>query len=637
MTAIDDSATPLSNSGPHPSEPPAVETRYEPALGAVDTDTTKGWIARMSPLVLAHRRQVVGSLLAAFTALLAQVAVPAVTRLTIDNALVDHTDSIEPYVIALVLLGLVRGVLGYAYRYGMFHTAYQLEYDLRTIMYEHLTRLSFNYYDRVQSGQIISRANSDIRSVQMFLAFAPVMALTIFTFGLAFVYMLTINVSLTVVAVAALPFVYFVGARMRNLMFPLSWIVQGRLADLATVVDENISGVRVVKSFAAEETQVNVLARTAQRLRWANLETIRLRANHNPLLENLPRLGLALVLLYGGWLAIEGQVSVGTLVAFSAYVVLLQAPFRMLGMLLMMSQRAKASAGRIFEVLDEQPDLVDRPGAVDLVHSAGAVSFGDVTFSYGQPPPDSETDDRPVVLDGFSLDIEPAETVALVGRTGSGKSTAARLLARFYDVTAGSITIDGVDVRDATQVSLRHTVAAVADDPFLFSVSLRDNIRYARPDATDADVERAARAAQAHGFITDLPGGYDEVVGERGYTLSGGQRQRIAVARTLLADPAVLVLDDATSAIDVGVEQEIHSALHELTAQRTTLIIAHRLSTIALADRVALIEGGQVVAQGTHTHLLATEPRYVDVLASTEESSEAGRGGADPGPPAGGK
>ncbi|MCP3911489.1 MAG: ABC transporter ATP-binding protein [Actinomycetia bacterium] len=637
MTTIDESATPLGSSGPHPSEPPAVETRYEPARGAVDPDTTKGWIARISPLVLAHRRQVVGSLLAAFAALLAQVAVPAVTRLTIDNALVDHTNSLEPYVFALVLLGLVRGILGYAYRYGMFHTAYQLEYDLRTIMYEHLTRLSFSYYDRVQSGQIISRANSDIRSVQMFLAFAPIMGLTIFTFGLAFVYMLTISVSLTVVAVAALPFVYSVGARMRNLMFPLSWIVQGRLADLATVVDENINGVRVVKSFAAEEAQVKVLARTAQRLWWANLETIRLRANHNPLLENLPRLGLALVLLYGGWLAIEDQVSVGTLVAFSAYVVLLQAPFRLLGMLLMMSQRAKASAGRIFEVLDEQPDLVDRPGAIDLVHSAGAVSFSDVTFSYGQPPPDSEADDRPLVLNGFSLDIEAAETVALVGRTGSGKSTAARLLARFYDVTAGSITIDGIDVRDVTQVSLRHTVAAVADDPFLFSVSLRDNIRYARPDATDAEVERAARAAQAHGFITDLPSGYDEVVGERGYTLSGGQRQRIAIARTLLADPAVLVLDDATSAIDVGVEQEIHSALHELTAQRTTLIIAHRLSTIALADRVALIEGGQVVAQGTHTHLLATEPRYVDVLASTKESSEGPSGEADTGPPAGGE
>ncbi|MCP5030056.1 MAG: ABC transporter ATP-binding protein [Actinomycetia bacterium] len=647
MTVIDDAPPPsLSTPDRHPNEPIGVVARYQPALGAVDPDPAKGWIARMRPLVFAHRGQVFGSLLAAFAALLAQVAVPAVTGLTIDRVLVNRTDSLEPFVAILIALGIIRGVLGYAYRYGMFHTAYQLEYDLRTIMYEHLTRLSFGYYDRVQSGQIISRANSDIRSVQMFLAFAPVMGLTIFTFGLAFVYMLTIHVPLTVVAVAALPLVYLVGSRMRNLMFPLSWIVQGRLADMATVVDENINGVRVVKSFAAEEAQVNVLARAAQRLRWSNLETIRLRADHNPLLENLPRLGLALVLLYGGWLAIEEQVSVGTLVAFSAYVVLLQAPFRMLGMLLMMSQRAKASAGRIFEVLDEQPDLVDRPDASDLLDPTGAVGFRDVSFSYGQPPPESDSDDRPIVLDGFSLDIAAGETVALVGRTGSGKSTVARLLARFYDVSSGSITIDGVDIRDTAIASLRHSVAAVADDPFLFSVSLRDNIRYARPDASDADVEGAARAAQAHGFITELPGGYDEVVGERGYTLSGGQRQRIAIARTLLANPAVLVLDDATSAIDVGVEQEIHAALHELTAQRTTLIIAHRLSTIALADRVALIEGGRVVAEGTHSHLLATEPRYVDVLASTETETDPPAGGNHPnetdpptrgGPPAGGK
>jgi ATP-binding cassette subfamily B protein len=397
---------------------------------------------------------------------------------------------------------------------------------------------------------------------------------------------------------------------MRNIMFPISWIVQGRQAEVATIVEENVAGVRVVKSFAAEEQEIRKLARAARRLQWASVTTIDNRAKYGPAMENLPRLGMALVLLYGGYLAIHGAVTVGDIVVFNQYVIMLQAPFRMLGMFMMMGQRAAASAQRIFEILDTQPEVADRPGAYDLVDCEGAITFEHVRFGYG---------DGPDVVTDLTFAITPGETVAIVGRTGSGKSTITRLLDRFYDVRDGAVRVDGSDVRDLTLVSLRHHVGMVTEEPFLFSASVRDNIAYGRPDASIDDVIAAAKAAGAHEFVLLLENGYDTLVGERGYTLSGGQRQRIAIARALLADPKILVLDDATSAIDVKVEAQIHDALKALTKGRTTIVIAHRLSTIHLADRVLLIGGGRVVADGTHAELMATEPRYVEVLATVEE------------------
>ncbi len=345
-----------------------------------------------------------------------------------------------------------------------------------------------------------------------------------------------------------------------------------------------------------------------------------MRAQYAPLLEALPRLGLAAVLLYGGLLAIDGEVTVGTLVAFSTYVVLLQAPFRTLGFMLMLAQRAAASAGRIYEILDTEAEIVDRPGAVDLVEPRGEVELRDVTFRYGEAGP---------VLEHLDLHLAPGETVALIGRTGSGKSTIARLLPRFYDASEGAVLVDGHDVRDLTVRSLRAAIGLVLDEPFLFSASVRDNIAYGRPDASDDDVRAAARAAGAEEFIDALPEGFDSEVGERGYTLSGGQRQRVAIARTLLDDPAILILDDATSAIDVQVEEEIHAALRVLMEGRTTLVIAHRLSTINLAERVVLLEGGRIVADGTHAGLMATEPRYAEVLAHIEEDDATRRARAE--------
>ncbi len=595
-------------------DPGATQKRnYGPPRATIDPDRSKSWVKRAMPIVLSHRWLFITALTANLLSLAVMVAMPRVVGQAIDVTLESRRGHLAMYLWLLVALALTRGVIGYISRTCIFRVAYAIEYDFRTLMYDHLTRLSFSFYDRVQSGQLISRANSDIRALQTYLSFAPAILLQCLGAGFAFAVMLSINVPLALVAMATMPLVYFAGVGMRRRMYPISWVMQARLAEVATVVDENVNGVRVVRSFAAEEQQVRQLARAAKRVEWSSVRDADIRARWAPVIENLPRLGLALVLLYGGYLALHNQVTVGAIVTFSAYILQqLQAPFRMLGELMMWGQRAAASAQRIYEVLDETPDVAERPGAFDLVEPRGEVEFTNVRFGYAGGAP---------VLDGFDLRLRPGETVALVGRTGSGKSTVARLLNRFYDVDAGAVQIDGYDVRDLTLTSLRDTVGIVLDEPFLFSVSIRDNIAYGRPDATEEDVRTAALAAGADGFVMDLPNGYDSIVGERGYTLSGGQRQRLAIARTLLVNPPVLVLDDATSAVDVQVEQRIHDALRTLMDGRTTLIIAHRLSTISLADRVVLMEGGRVIADGTHASLLASEPRYAEVLAQLNEAA----------------
>jgi ATP-binding cassette subfamily B protein len=616
VTALDHDLDELGSRA-RPYEPPLPDgPAAPPPAASVAANRELGWVRRMLPIVLARRRQLVLGLGAAAVAMLAQMIAPRVLMAAIDQALTRRTSGLGPYVVALSVLALLRGGLTFYYRSRLFKVAYGLEYDLRSTIYEHLTTLSFPFYDRVQSGQLISRANSDIRSVQMFLTFLPIVSLSLLSFVVALGIMLSIHVPLTLVAVVPIPFIYVVGVRMRELMFPISWIVQGRAAEVATIVEENVTGARVVKSFAAESQQLDTLGLAARRLRWGSIRQIDVRSQYGPVIEALPRLGLAAVLFYGGLLAIDGDVTVGTIVAFSTYVVLLQAPFRSLGFMLMLAQRAAASADRIYEILDTEAEIVDRPGAVDLLDPRGEVELRDVTFRYGEAGP---------VLEHLDLHLRPGETVALVGRTGSGKSTVARLLPRFYDVSEGAVLIDGHDVRDLTVRSLRAAIGLVLDEPFLFSASVRDNIAYGRPDATDEEVRAAARAAGAEGFIDALPEGFDSEVGERGYTLSGGQRQRVAIARTLLDDPAVLLLDDATSAIDVQVEEEIHGALRVLMQGRTTLVIAHRLSTINLAERVVLLEGGRIVADGTHAGLMATEPRYAEVLAHIEAEDASRR------------
>ncbi len=596
--------------------PPVTEVaRYHAPRATVDPDTTKRWLRRAMPILRAHRGIFITSLVLSFVGLVLQVQIPDLLNHAIDNSVQHHTVPLHFYVWWVVGLGIAGGLAGYVSRLFLFETAYEIEYDLRNIIYEHLARMSFPFYDRVQSGQLISRANSDIRSVQMYMTFAPMILVQCSIALVAFGFMLSINVLLAFVAMATMPFVFLVGHAMRKSMFPVSWLIQARLADVATIVDENVNGVRVVRSFAAEKEQLRTLAKAADKVQWGYVKDADLRARWTPAVQNLPQVGLALVLAFGGYMVIHGTLGLGAILAFNFYLLMLQAPFMMLGMIIMMGQRAAASAERIYEILDEQPTIVDRPGAVDLVDCKGDVRFEQVGFSYGP--------DLPTVLSDLDLHLRPGETVALVGRTGSGKSTVARLIPRFYDVTAGRLVIDGHDVEDLTLQSLRANVGVVLDDAFLFSVSIRDNIAYGRPDADIADVKAAARAAGADTFIRELPHGYDTVVGERGYTLSGGQRQRITIARTLLDNPPILVLDDATSAIDVQVEQQIHDALRVLMEGRTTLIVAHRLSTISLADRVVLLEDGRIVADGTHAELLESTPHYAEVLAQADPDAAA--------------
>ncbi len=613
MTALDRDLETLATVAPDLDgwEPVAVTSPYEVPKARIAPDPELGWIRRMRPIIAAHGWKFAVAMIGSTFGMLVNVAAPRVVQAAIDEALIDQTTALSTFVIILVVLTLLRGITGYYSRRYLFEVAYGIEYDLRYSMYEHLTRLSFPFYDEVASGQLVSRANSDIRAVQMFLTFGPLISINVFSAVLAILLMLPVSVPLTVVAIAPLPFVLWVGIRMRETMFPVSWVVMARQAEVATVVEENVSGTRVVKSFAAESDQIRALSDRADELRWAEVRQADINARYSPLLENLPRLGLAGVLFVGGILAINGEIQVGAIVAFSAYVLMLQTPFRFLGFVLMMSQRAAASSVRIYEVLDEGVEIRDRPGAVDLVAPEGRIDLRGVRFGYGADGPD--------ILSDFDLSIEPAETVALVGRTGSGKSTVARMIPRFYDVRDGEVLIDGTDVRDLTLLSLRAQVGVVLDEPFLFSASIRENIAYGRPDATIEEVAAAARAANATEFIENLPDGFDEIIGERGYTLSGGQRQRIAIARTLLVNPKILILDDATSAIDVNVEAKIHEALRTLMRDRTTVVIAHRLSTISLAQRVVLLDEGRIVAQGTHAELMAREPRYAEVLAHLDD------------------
>ncbi|GAA0469536.1 ABC transporter ATP-binding protein [Actinoplanes campanulatus] len=574
--------------------------------GGIHPDPSKTWLRRAWPIVRAHRALLATSLTCSFAGLIVQVWIPDLVRVGIDEALVDRTADLTVYVVLIAVLAVAQGVINFLARLYLLRTAYEMEYDLRNIVFTHLMRMSYAFYDRAQSGELLSRATSDIRAVQMYLAFGPSILVQCTIAGVAFALMLSINAPLAVVAMLTMPVIAVLGVRMRKAIFPVSWLIQSRLAGVATVVDENVQGVRIVKAFAAEQRQVDTLARAADRVRWAYTTDSRIRGRWLPVMDNLPRLGLAMVLLIGGLMVLDGNATVGTIVAFNSYVLMLQPPFRMLGMIIMMGQRAAASAQRIYEILDTPAEVVD-PATPVAPEPRGDVRFEGARFAYP---------DGTVALDGLDLHVRLGETVALVGATGSGKSTVARLAARFYDVTAGRVLIDGADVRDYPLDTLRDRVGIVPDEPFLFSVSLHDNIAFGHPEATREQVVTAAIAAGAHAFIERLPEGYDTVVGERGYTLSGGQRQRVAIARALLVNPPVLILDDATSAIDVRVEHEIHEALRDLMHDRTTIVVAHRLATIGLADRVVLIENGRAVASGTHAELLANEPRYRRVLAT---------------------
>jgi len=599
-------------------EPVNVKPRFKNPKADIDRDKSKNWFRRVLPILLANKWSFSMGITLMITTMMLGVSVPALIGKLVDSIEPSlNTGEINNFlflVTVIFIISFVRFVGGAIGSYQLGRVSNQLEADLRSVVYNHLFTLSFSFFDKTQTGQLISRANSDIKTIQMFLMIAPMLLTSLLSFAFAAVYMLSVHLTLALASMIAIPMVFFLSVKLRRLTFPLSWLTQARQADVAVIVDENINGQRIVKSFAQELMQVNLLAKAAKKLQWVQVRSIDVSAFYNPLIENLSVLGSVLVWVYGGWLVIEGEIGLGALVAFTMYLMMIQMPFRFLGWMLMLEQRAKASAGRIFEILDETSEIKDKENRIEMEKLEGKISFNDVHFAYSEEP----------ILKGLSFEVEPKETVAIVGQTGSGKSTIVRLLSRFYEADKGNISIDGVPVQDMGIRNLHYHIAQVLDEPFLFSVSIKDNIAYGRPDATMDEIIQAAKAAEAHDFINQTLDGYETIVGERGYTLSGGQRQRLGIARALLVDPSILILDDATSSIDVKIEAMIHKSLLKLLDKRTTILIAHRLSTISLADRILVLDNGKIIASGTHEDLLRDEPRYSEILAqqSTTEAAE---------------
>ena len=599
-------------------EPVNVKPRFENPKADIDRDKSKNWFRRVLPILLANKWSFSMGITLMITTMMLGVSVPALIGKLVDSIepslTTGDTSNFLFLVTVILIISFVRFVGGAIGSYQLGRVSNQLEADLRSVIYNHLFTLSFSFFDKTQTGQLISRANSDIKTIQMFLMIAPMLLASLLSFAFAAVYMLSVHLTLALASMIAIPLVFFLSVKLRRLTFPLSWLTQARQADVAVIVDENINGQRIVKSFAQELMQVNLLAKAAKKLQWVQVRSIDVSAFYNPLIENLSVLGSVLVWVYGGWLVIEGEIGLGALVAFTMYLMMIQMPFRFLGWMLMLEQRAKASAGRIFEILDETSEIKDKENKIEMEKLEGKISFNNVHFAYSEEP----------ILKGLSFEVEPKETVAIVGQTGSGKSTIVRLLSRFYEADKGNISIDGVPVQDMGIRNLHYHIAQVLDEPFLFSVSIKDNIAYGRPDATMDEIIQAAKAAEAHDFINQTLDGYETVVGERGYTLSGGQRQRLGIARALLVDPSILILDDATSSIDVKIEAMIHKSLLKLLDKRTTILIAHRLSTISLADRILVLDNGKIIASGTHEDLLRDEPRYSEILSqqSTKETVE---------------
>jgi ABC-type multidrug transport system fused ATPase/permease subunit len=551
-----------------------------------------------------YRGGVAVSFVLAAAAMGAGVLIPLLVGRTVDEIRQGGVD-LWPLAIAVAAAGLLRLAFSVSRRLVAGKVSLGVEYDLRNRMYEHLHSLELGFFDSQQTGQLMSRATVDLQSVRFFLGYGLIFILqSAITIVIASGVMIWVDPVLAAVSLAPMPFVIWVAFRYGRRNRPASQEVQQRIAELTAEAEENIGGVRVVKAFAQEARQLRRFRHTVRRVFDQSMVSTRLRAFYSPFIGFLPQLGLAALLFVGGRQAINGDISIGEFVAFYGYVLMLTSPMRMLGIALGMAQRAVASGQRVFELLDREPRLVSPPDAPALPPGAGRVEMRDVAFGY---------EDGRLVLSDIDLTVEAGRTVALVGPTGSGKTTLVMLIPRLYDVTHGAVLVDGVDVRSVDAASLRREVAVVSDDAFLFSASLRDNIAYARPEAHGDEVAAAAERAGLGGLIDDLPDGLDTLVGERGLTLSGGQRQRVAIARALLAEPRILILDDATSSVDATTESRIKAALGEVMDGRTTFVIAHRLSTIALADEVVVLEDGRVAARGTHTELLERSGLYREI------------------------
>lgn len=581
---------------------------------------TSKWGLLWETLRAQRRNLIIGTLIGlAWT--VGKVSSPLLIRFGIDRGIRDG-DKLWLWASLIAVAGVVSGTFTAFRRFFAFREARWTETRLRERLFSHIMSLHIGYHDRAQTGQLMSRSSSDLNSIQMFVVMIPITLSNLAMISAVVVILFATDWLLAVLALISLPLIQVLGSRFSNAIHPAVLAVQAEQAELATVVEESVGGVRVVKGFGAERVQARKLSTAADDIRRESINAARLRAKFLPAMELLPQVGLIAVLWFGGNRVIDTDLTLGQLVQFNVYVALLVWPLRMIGMTIAFAQRAAAALQRVNEVLDIDSQVSDPDDPRDLPTGSGdrpsdglgSVSFRDVAFGYETP----DVADAGRVLDGFTLDVAAGESVAIVGATGSGKSTVARLLVRFYDAQSGSVSIDGVDVRELSLHDLRRAVGIVFEDTLLFHDTVRANIAFADPDTDGATIERAARLAGAHDFVMGLPDAYDTMLGERGFSLSGGQRQRIAIARAILADPRILVLDDATSAVDPSKEHEIRSAMSTVMDGRTTIVIAHRPGTIALADTVVLLDGGRVVASGRHDDLLANEARYRNVLAAME-------------------
>ncbi len=571
------------------------------------SDARSRW-ALLRATLRAQRRNLAIGTIVGLVWMAGKVSVPILVRYGIDRG-IEQGELLWLWALLIAVAGVMAGTFTALRRFYAFREARWTETRLREQLFGHIMSLHIGYHDRAQTGQLMSRSSSDLNQIQMFVVMIPVTLSNLAMILTVAVILFVTDPLLALVALAPLPLVNVAGRRFSNSIHGAVLQVQAEQAELATVVEESVGGVRVVKGFGAEQVMADRLRTEADDIRSVSIGAARIRAKFLPAIELLPQLGLIAVLGLGGMRVIDGDLTLGQLVQFNFFVALLVWPLRMIGMTIAWAQRAGAALERVNEVLDTVPQVASpaRPTPLPTGGEVGAVRFDGVRFGYDTAAP---------VLDGFDLDLVAGQSVALVGATGSGKSTVARLLLRFYDVDAGSVAIDGVDVRDLSLHELRRAVGVVFEDTLLFHDSVAANIAFACPDADRDMIERAARLAGAHDFVMGLPDAYDTMLGERGYSLSGGQRQRIAIARAIIADPRILVLDDATSAVDPSKEHEIRAAMATVMDGRTTIVIAHRPGTIALADTVVLLDGGLVVASGPHEELLDTEPRYRDVLAA---------------------
>jgi ATP-binding cassette subfamily B protein len=580
-------------------------------VGGVRSGTENGWLRRLAGYCWRYRRHVAISLGGALAATVATAAIPLVQRRIIDDVILSHRQSIWPLAGLLLAAAAINFGGIFLRRYKGGQLALDIQHDLRTELFGSLSRLDGARQDEINTGQLIGRSISDLNMVQSILSMVPLTLGNLALFVLSLGIMVVLSPVLTIVTAAVAPALWLIALASRRRLFPASWHAQQESGDVAGIVDEAIGGVRVVKGFGQEDQEQRRLEAASSRLFGSRLRMIRLTARYNPALTAIPALGMVGVLALGGALAIHGSLTLGTFLAFSAYLAQMSGPVRTLTMMVTIGQEARASVIRVFDVIDSRPLIADSPGAVALPSPAAGLSFEDVWFGYRPDEP---------VLRGLSLHVCPGETVAVVGASGSGKSTIAQLLPRFYDPQRGSVRIGDLDVASVTRDSLRAAIGLVMEDSFLFSDTVRANIAYGRPSASFDEIVAAASAAQAHEFIERLPAGYDTVVGEQGLTLSGGQRQRVALARALVTDPRVLVLDDATSAIDPRLEAEIHAALREIMRGRTTLIIAHRRSTLNLADRIVVLDSGRVADSGTHAELEERCALYRQLITGEELS-----------------